>query len=563
MRLRLAALFLVVSTVAHADPRPRHVYVSGLSDGDVSLVVSAAGDDPVGVVAGGEVIAPPRGGDLRDDEAMLRSAPDPAASSAPANEMRPDRLTGTVSATDYFEAFTPAVAPYKRSMAYDGIRLDRDGTPVLVVAEPAREPVAILGTNPPAAGPRDAFWGTAMLDFRRGPSIAIPSVAGSARILHVRTEPAIDFILETDSAGNFYAHALEPGAGIVRLTFLTDAPRGFFQRTIPAQRTDALAAQVAPVPESVRARGLHFASSLGISPGTAVDHTLSVLVAHFRSFVEADEIPSPTGDVYLDLARGGVGVCRHRAYAFVVTALSLGLPARYVQNEAHAWVEVGLRDGWLRIDLGGSASGVNAHGLQDRPKHEVAALDPFPQPEIYVRDYLERGVAPEPAPRPSAVPGQGQGQGAEGSATSSGDARGATPSTNAANPSPESQAQNATNPSAPSEEMTGEASTNEDPQASVDPRIGTRIALDASSHRVYRGQMLDLAGRLVDAEGRSVVGGRIEVRLGGGRLLGVALTEEEGRFRLSLGIPPDLGVGRHPIQVGFVGDGSRSPSFAP
>jgi transglutaminase-like putative cysteine protease len=41
----------------------------------------------------------------------------------------------------------------------------------------------------------------------------------------------------------------------------------------------------------------------------------------------------------LDLARGKRGVCRHRAYAFVIVAQALGIPARFVQNEAHAWVE--------------------------------------------------------------------------------------------------------------------------------------------------------------------------------------------------------------------------------
>ena len=48
------------------------------------------------------------------------------------------------------------------------------------------------------------------------------------------------------------------------------------------------------------------------------------------------------------------GVCRHRAYAFLVTAQSLGIPTRLVENEAHAWVEVHDGTLWRRIDLGGA-----------------------------------------------------------------------------------------------------------------------------------------------------------------------------------------------------------------
>jgi len=313
----------------------------------------------------------------------------------------------------------------------------------------------------------------------------------------------------------------------------------------------------------VRARGLRFAAGLGLVPGTPIDQTLDRLVGHFRAFVEADEIPSATGDLYLDLARGGVGVCRHRAYAFVVTALALSLPARYVQNEAHAWVEVELRDGWLRIDLGGSASGVNAHGLQDRPKHEVSAPDPFPQPEIYVRDYLERGVAPLDLP----TPGEAAQNGSSESPASTSTTNGARTSENDAVQS--SGMGQATAPESGANQPTMEGTSSADATESAadsqtnDRRIGSAVSLDEPEHRVYRGQMLDLAGTILDEHGQPIGGGRIEVRVEGGRLLGVALSGPDGRFGLSLGIPPDLGVGRHSMQVTFVGSRLHRPASAP
>ncbi len=568
----LATLFLFAGSAwwARADLGPRHVHVPGLADSDVQLIIENLDGEPIGLVAGGDLVSRPTGGAMRDDEEMLASAGAAASEPGPAPEIRPDRMTSTVTATDYFEAFTPAIAPYKRVAAYDAVRLDPDGTPVLHVARNEPEAMSIGGGSPRVATPRDAFWGTVMLDFRDGRRVGIPSVAPDARILHVRTEPAIDLVLGRDSAGNHYADSLEPGAGIVRLTFLTDAPRGFFGQAIPAVRTDTLAARVPVVPDDVRRRALEFAAELGVGPSSPLDVTLDALVAHFRGFVEDDTIPGQTGDAYLDLARGGVGVCRHRAYAFTVTALGLGIPTRYVQNEAHAWVEVELPSrGFLRIDLGGSATAVNAHGLQDRPRHEVLASDPFPQPEVFVRDYLHRSVAPLDAPTqgaPGAETSASEGTQSTGDATgagSSGAAQGtAEPPSSDGPDTSSSEVPGGTTMAAPAE-ASDQPGAHPGEQAAAPDRLATTLELAASSLRVYRGQMLDLAGSVRASDGRAVVRGRIEIRVGESRLLGVALTDEQGHFALSLGIPPDLGLGGHPLRIEFVGNPAFAPSAAP
>lgn len=570
--LLAASAACAVGVVASADSRVRHMYVDGLSDGDVAAIVLPSSGEPVGIVSAGEVLPPPTGGAQRDDEALLTAPPEGSGGAAP-SEVRPDRMTSTVTSTDYFESFTPAVAPYKRVASYDGVRLDADGTPVLIVSNAASEAVVILGANPPSAGPRDAFWGTVMLDFRRGPRVGIPSVAPDARILYARSEPPMDFVVESDSAGNFFVRTLEPAPGapgapgVVRFTFLTDAPRGYFGRTPPAHRVDALAQSVPAVPASVRERGLRFAAELGVVPGMSVGRALDILVEHFRSFVEADTIPSASGDTYLDLARGKVGVCRHRAYAFVVTALALGIPANYVQNEAHAWVEVRLRDGYLRIDLGGSARGVNAHGLQDRPRHEVSAPDPFPEPEVFVRDYLERGVAPEPETRASGHDGANEGGSSSEGASSPRTSSGQTANQPSSSPSSPSSPSSMTGDDSPEALRPPNAAAATDgptgaPTEDADVRIATALVLDSEAMRVYRGQMLNLAGRVVGASGEPVSGGRIEIRVEGTRLLGVALSDENGRFSVALGIPPDLGVGRHPMNISFVGNREFRPARA-
>src|SRR5205085_2596405 len=94
------------------------------------------------------------------------------------------------------------------------------------------------------------------------------------------------------------------------------------------------------------------------------------MVEYFRAFTPSTEAPNENGDVYLDLALSKKGVCRHRAFAFLVTALYLGIPARLVHNEAHAWV--GVRDDrlWHRIDLGGAALDLQDQERLDRPPHQ-------------------------------------------------------------------------------------------------------------------------------------------------------------------------------------------------
>jgi len=70
-------------------------------------------------------------------------------------------------------------------------------------------------------------------------------------------------------------------------------------------------------------------------------------------------------ELYRELSFSKKGVCRHRAYAFMITALGVGLPTRLVHNEAHAWVEVFDSEIWHRIDLGGAAT--NIHETRNDP----------------------------------------------------------------------------------------------------------------------------------------------------------------------------------------------------
>src|SRR5690606_26786158 len=160
-----------------------------------------------------------------------------------------------------------------------------------------------------------------------------------------------------------------------------------------------------PMPQAVRRAGLAFARELGVRDGDDLPTTLSLLVEHFRSFEVAREPSFDTGDIYLDLARGGVGVCRHRAYAFVITAQALGIPARYVHNEIHAWVEVLLGpEGYLRIDLGGAPPGADEAAAGDAPRYRPRVPDTLPHPP----GYGEAGQQTASVPPPTTPAEQGE-----------------------------------------------------------------------------------------------------------------------------------------------------------
>jgi hypothetical protein len=534
---------------ARADERVLHEFVPDVDPDEPLHALELGGEAPEAIEYDGEVLPAPEAGASTEAPAMIAEPGDGRGAELPGQRspnFAPDRQTELEGTLQYHAAFNPEIAPFKRVTALDAIVLATDGaTPVLAVADSRRRNVPVEGADsvPPDGRARDRFWGEATLDFSGGNSLPLPSVSPESRILSVRTEPATELVFQRDGAGNFYAavKGRRPRQPVF-VAFLTDAPRSYFASALPHAKLDVLAAHVAPFDAGLKKRALGFARELGITPRSDFADALTRLVAHFRAFEESSEPPPDTGDVYLDLARAKKGVCRHRAYAFVITAQALGIPARFVQNEAHSWVEVELpKLGWLRIDLGGAAHGLNAHGAEDRPLYRPVEPDPLPRPAAYEESYSQLGRNTSGIRKPSDEELQGRWVGpAQAGGSDSAQGTGNAPF----------------------------MSTVDAPRGrDQSDRAALQVTLQARRFEALRGNALALKGNVHDASGLGVAGLRVEVSLAAdGRrermLLGVSVTGADGGFGGEFSIPPDLAPGDYRLVVVTPGNAKYQPALA-
>jgi hypothetical protein len=288
---------------------------------------------------------------------------------------------------------------------------------------------------------------------------------------------------------------------------------------------------------SIQRRALRFAAQLGITPRSDLRTAIETLTRYFRAFVESSTPPENSGDLYLDLVRGSKGLCRHRAYGFVVTAHALGIAARFVQNEAHSWVEVKVPDtGFLRIDLGGASHGLTAHNLSDQPSYVPAQPDTLPRPANYRQSYAQAE-----AKMPARPPIDAAAAGLAGRWLSEPNALQSTPPLTAAG--------------------------SQEAAPSAQSKTPMRVVLDEQRISALRGGKLMLTGRFLDEAENGVAELRIEVWIARDKprermLLGISVSDVDGYFRAAFGVPPDLAVGDYHLVVASEGDAKHLPVIA-
>lgn len=432
---------------------------------------------------------------------------------------RVDRDTSRPDSVSYDEPFTPAVVPFKRLYAYDSV----DEGFELIVFDKSLSKLEIGGKPGPAD---DQFYADLFVDVAPGLPVRIPSVAPGARVLVARTDPELPFSLQRDHADNWFMTA--DARRRVRLIMQLAAPRASLGSELADATWGELLPKLPPLPPTVRGAALDVAREIGVSQRQAPRQVVTALVGYFRGFSPSEAAPKASRGVqlYSELALSRKGVCRHRAYAFAVTALGLGVPTRMVRNEAHAWVEVydGVR--FHRIDLGGAAGRME---LEPRTAEHLYRPPPdafgWPEGSESAQSMLSETL--------------------EGTGRSP--PNGATPALSARSPSPAPSASGAgIEPRAPRSPELGD----DRPHASIDLKL--------ASSSGQRGGTIQISGS-VQASGEPCTFSRVDLSLrdaaGVETWLGAFPTDQNGKLEGRVTVPFDIDVGDYTVLAKTPGTG--------
>jgi hypothetical protein len=540
---RLASPFFVVAAAAALMATARadtlgsvlHEYIPPDPGEDVSFAATTLeGDLPA-------AIQTPSG---------LATAPDPRRSPAadhvyggattddgPDSTYEPDRDTRRPNVENYDDPFSPATAPFKRLRAYDWVDADYS----LRVRDKALRTIAVGG----AVGPGDEpFYGDMSVELIPGQPVRIPTVGPGSRILRMHANPEVQVDVLRDGADNWFVRGKERQR--VRIVMELAIPRDTFGRAfadVDWSVLDALetsrAAAGAPGAHLHDAAFNEVAQAIGISRAMRPRDVVRKMVDYFRAFSPSEEPPTGRQDIYLDLALSKKGVCRHRAFGFLVTALGIGVPARMVVNEAHAWVEVFDAKLWHRIDLGGAAANLDNDPDPGRPAY-MPPPDPYawPNNRDSGQDLADRNRAQAGANGSNANGSNGAADGDAGAPGGQG-------------------------PAAP-----GSASANGN--SAPEPANGQRqseVTVAAVDGEVRRGLPLHLSGT-VASEGAPCAHLRVDVvmvphleRRGSsaspsvqGVPIGSLSTDARGKYDGAVVVPRDLALGDYDLKVVTPGD---------
>lgn len=431
-------------------------------------------------------------------------------------EYRADSDTRRPELVGYTDPFIPTIPPYKRAHAYDTVGSQFE----LLVAAPSLRPLSVGGASHLED---DQFFADLQVQLPSNVAVRIPSVGPATRVIVAQVKPQQDFALFKDGADNWFVQSASEG--VVQLTLHLAIDRRTFGAEYPRASWGALRPYVPAVPDQVRSAARDIAQEIGINEQQDPAAALAQLVEYFRSFAPSDQPLGSLGGgetLYRELTLNKRGVCRHRAYAFTVTALGLGLPTRFVHNEAHAWVEVFDGELWHRIDLGGAAARA-VLDLGDRPVH-VEPRDPYPWPErsTSAHEMTERALRERPA--------------------ATGDTAVSTPQSATASQPPPAQQDGV------QEDLAAPAAT---------------LTVNTARVRVTRGERLDVTGR-VSAAAALCDRVRVDLWLIRGanerHALGTLMTDELGRFSGGMVVPFNVPVGNYEVEAATPG---RSPLCGP
>lgn len=430
----------------------------------------------------------------------------------PESTYEPDRDTRKPNIERYDDPFSPATAPYKRLRAYDSVGPDY----TLRVRSRALKGIPVGGS---LNNGDETFYGDVSVDLVPDEPVRIPTVGPDARVLRLHTNPETQVELLKDGADNWFVR------GRVRQRVRLIEQLAIARSTFGSSFGDPDWSELAPYVEAPPVVHLtafeEVARAIGISRAMRPREVVKKMVEYHRAFEPSDDPPRGRSDIYLDLAISKKGVCRHRSFTFLVTALYIGLPARMVVNEAHAWVEVYDGTLWHRIDLGGAAANLDTNTDPTRPPH-VPPPDPFnwPPNQESGQDLAARSRSQGPGTQPSSGP-------SASASASAGPAQGPNGS-----------------PSDPS-------------------RPATEIAIGELSSRVLRGAPMRVSGDVKNS-GAPCAHVRVDILLVSPELtqaaaVGSLSTDDNGHFDGPVVVPSDFRLGNYELVIQTPGDAQCAP----
>lgn len=512
-------LLAAIALPAHAAGPVLHTYFDPDPAEDLALHATtadgklpAAIETPSGVAQAPDPLRAPR-----NNEQTYGGSSTPSTIDA---TYRIDRNTSRPDLVSYDDPFIPAVTPFKRLFAYDVVEQSLE----LGVADKALVKLNVGGS---VRSGDDQFYADMNVDLVAETPVRIPSVGPGTRVLSAHTNPPMSFQLQRDGAENWFIRSNESRR--VRLVLQLAIGRETFGSPFAPDASYASLARFLPrMPPVIKAAGERVLEKIGVSRAMTPAAAVTALVGHFRSFAPSDDRPLSSGAaLYEELALSKKGVCRHRAYAFIITAQALGIPTRMIRNEAHAWVEVFDGQLWHRIDLGGAAERLDTERDPSQPMHAPPS-DPFTWPEgaESAQDLVQRTMSPSGGSSRT-TPAAG----ADGGAQADGGV--------AVAPVP------------------AQAGTADGGVTPVDDRPASKVAVVLKHGSVKRGEPLSVAGR-VQSDGDGCRGVRVDfaLRSESGKLIPIQSLSagDDGKYDGAIVVPPNLEVGDYELVVSTPGD---------
>jgi len=514
MRFRPKICILAVlafAIPAHADGPVLHEYIEPDAADDLRMgATTQDGAMPAAIDTKSGVLAAPNQPRTNPAASQVAYGGSATPDSIDAS-YRIDRDTSRPDAVRYDDPFIPAVTPFKRLYAYDGL----DEGFELVVHDKQLRTIEVGGEARPDD---DQFYGDLFVDIVPGVPVRIPSVGPGTRVLVARAEPALRFELQRDGADNWFI--VGDARKRVRLVLELAIARRAFGSEFGEVAWSELARGVPTLPPAARAAASDVLDTVGISQAQRPREAVRALVNYFRTFAPSDDAPraSSGSALYSELALSKKGVCRHRAYAFVVSALALGVPARLVRNEAHAWVEVSDGLQWHRVDLGGAASHLDYEQHSSEHQHQPPA-DPYQWP-----------------------PGSEAGESLTAQASSSGEARSGSPGAAASGAPPSARA--------PRSVVAPPSAAPEPPTPRDDPHSQNEVAISSDDRELRRGARFHVSGAARGEHG-VCANARVDIALrdkaGAEHWLGALSTDQNGKYDGRVALPFDLEVGDYSV----------------